>query len=142
MEALHPLVYLTHRAGALHGLAADATMSLPVGAGRPTTRVHRSPVFGLTGTREPRPEGNNMAINRTQALVLGSFVLAWASVVALFALRPEVYGHAFGLSYAEARLLFLGAITAFLALLSTGVIPRWRWVFWLIFVASFSGRFA
>jgi hypothetical protein len=80
-----------------------------------------------------------MAINRTQALVLGFFVLAWASLVVLFAAAPEVYGRALGLSSAEGRLLFLAAITAFLALLSIGVIRRWRWVFWLIFVAFLFG---
>ena len=80
-----------------------------------------------------------MAINRTQALVLGFFVLAWGSLVALFAAAPEVYGRALGLSSAEARLLFLGAITVFLSLLSMGVIRRWRWVFWLIFVAFLLG---
>jgi len=80
-----------------------------------------------------------MAINRTQALVLGFFFLAWASLVVLFAAAPEVYGRALGLSSAEARLLFLVAITAFLALLSMGVIRRWRWAFWLIFVAFLLG---
>ena len=35
-----------------------------------------------------------MAINRTQTLVLGFFALAWASLVALFAAAPEVYGRA------------------------------------------------
>ena len=45
-----------------------------------------------------------MAINRTQALVLGFFVLAWASLVVLFAAAPEVYGRALGLSSAEAPL--------------------------------------
>ena len=39
-----------------------------------------------------------MAINRTQTLVLGFFALAWASLVALFAAMPEVYGRALGLS--------------------------------------------
>jgi MFS family permease len=80
-----------------------------------------------------------MAINRTQGLVLGFFVLAWASLVALFAAAPEVFGRALGLSSAEARLLFLGAITAFLALLGVGVIRRWRWAFWLILVAFLFG---
>lgn len=80
-----------------------------------------------------------MAINRTQALVLGFFVLAWASLAALFAAAPEVYGRALGLSSAAARLLFLVAITVFLSLLSMGVIRRWRWVFWLIFVAFLFG---
>jgi hypothetical protein len=80
-----------------------------------------------------------IAINRTQALVLGFFVLAWASLVALFAAAPEVYGRALGLASAGARLLFLVAITAFLALLGMGVIRRWRWAFWLIFVAFLFG---
>ena len=59
--------------------------------------------------------------------------------MALFAAAPEVYGRALGLSSAGGRLLFLGAITALLALLSIGVIRRWRWAFWLIFVAFLFG---
>jgi len=31
-----------------------------------------------------------VTINRTQALVLGFFVLVWATLVALFAVAPEV----------------------------------------------------
>ena len=80
-----------------------------------------------------------MAVNRTQALVLGFFVLAWASLVAMLAAAPEVYGRALGLSSADARLLFLVAISAFIALLGTGVIRRWRWAFWLILVAFLFG---
>ena len=78
-------------------------------------------------------------MNRTQALVLGFFGLAWASLVVLFALAPDVYGRALRLSSAEARLLFLVAISAFIALLGTGAIRRWRWAFWLIFVAFLFG---
>jgi len=80
-----------------------------------------------------------VAVNRTQALVLGFFVLAWASLVAMLAAAPEVYGRALGLSSADARLLFLVAISAFIALLGTGVIRRWRWAFWLILVAFLFG---
>ena len=57
------------------------------------------PYLASRRTREPRPEGNNMDINRTQASVLGFFVLAWASLVALFAAAPEVYGSALTLVY-------------------------------------------
>ena len=78
-------------------------------------------------------------MNRTQASVLGFFGLAWASLVALFALTPDVYGRALRLSSAEARLLFLVAISAFIALLGVGAIRRWRWAFWLIFVAFLFG---
>ena len=80
-----------------------------------------------------------MAINRTQTLVLGFFALAWASLVALFAAAPEVYGRALGLSSADARLLFLAAISAFIALLGMGAVRRWRWTFWLILVAFLFG---
>jgi hypothetical protein len=80
-----------------------------------------------------------VAINRTQTLVLGFFALAWASLVALFAAAPEVYGRALGLSSADARLLFLAAISAFIALLGMGAVRRWRWTFWLILVAFLFG---
>jgi len=80
-----------------------------------------------------------MTINRTQALVLGFFVLVWTSLVALFVAAPEVYGRALGLSSAGAGLLFLVAISVFIALLGIGVIRRWRWAFWLILVAFVFG---
>src|SRR5215212_8909827 len=77
-----------------------------------------------------------VAINRTQVLVLSFFGLAWTSLVILFVAAPEVYGRALELSSADARLLFLVAISVFIALLGMGVIRRWRWTFWLILVAS------
>ena len=80
-----------------------------------------------------------MAINRTQALVLGFFVLVWASLVAIFAAAPEVYDQALRLPSSDAQLAFLIGISAFIALLGTGVIRRWRWTFWLIAVAFLFG---
>lgn len=80
-----------------------------------------------------------MTINRTQALVLGFFVLVWAPLVALFAVAPEVYYQAMKLSSAGAGLLFLVGISAFIALLGIGVLRRWRWTFWLILVAFLFG---
>lgn len=82
---------------------------------------------------------DDKTVNRTQASVIGFFGLAWASLVALFALAPDVYGRALGLSSAEAGLLFLVAISAFIALLAIGAIRRWRWAFWLILVAFLFG---
>jgi cytochrome c biogenesis protein CcdA len=38
-----------------------------------------------------------------------------------------------------ADLAFLGAISAFIALLVAGVLRRWRWTFWLILVAFLFG---
>ena len=80
-----------------------------------------------------------MTINRTQALVLGFFVLVWATLVALFAVAPEVYYRAMKLSSAGAGLLFLVGISAFIALLGIEVLRRWRWTFWLIAVAFLFG---
>jgi hypothetical protein len=80
-----------------------------------------------------------VTINRTQALVLGFFVLVWATLVALFAVTPEIYYRAMKLSSAGAGLLFLVGISAFIALLGIGVLRRWRWTFWLIAVAFLFG---
>ena len=60
-------------------------------------------------------------------------------MVALYAAASEVYGRDLGLSSADARLLFLIAISAFIAVLGVGVIRRWRWAFWLIVVAFLFG---
>ena len=80
-----------------------------------------------------------MTINRTQALVLGFFLLVWASLVVLFAAMPGVYYGAMNLSSASAGLLFLIGISAFIALLGVGVLRRWRWIFWLITIAFLFG---
>ncbi len=44
-----------------------------------------------------------------------------------------------GLSSVDARLVFLVAISVFIALLGIGVIRRWRWAFWVILVAFIFG---
>ena len=80
-----------------------------------------------------------MTINRTQALVLGFFVVVWVSLAAIFALAPEVYYRAMKLSSAGAGLLFLVGISAFIAVLVVGVLRRWRWTFWLIACAFLFG---
>jgi hypothetical protein len=80
-----------------------------------------------------------VTINRTQALVLGFFVVVWVSLVAIFAGAPEVYYRAMKLSSAAAGLLFLVGISAFIALLVVGVLRRWRWTFWLIALAFLFG---
>ena len=80
-----------------------------------------------------------MRINRTQALVLGFFVVVWVSLVVLFAVAPEVYYRAMKLSSAGTGLLFLVGISAFIALLVVGVLRRWRWTFWLIALAFLFG---
>jgi hypothetical protein len=80
--------------------------------------------------------------NRTQKLVLGFFALAWVSLVTILATAPEIYDQALKLPDSSDRLAEVGfvvAITAFITLLSIGVLRRWRWAFWLIVIAFLFG---
>ena len=88
---------------------------------------------------ETLPEARPVTINRTQALVLGFFLVVWATLMVLFAVVPGDYYRAMNLSSAGAGLLFLVGISAFIALLGVGVLRRWRWMFWLIAIAFLFG---
>lgn len=81
-------------------------------------------------------------VNRTQALVLGFLLLAWASLVIILVAAPAVYDQALRLPTGDRRaaeLGFLAAISGFIALLAVGVVRRWRWMFWLLLVAFLFG---
>jgi hypothetical protein len=80
-------------------------------------------------------------VNRTQALVLGFFIVALASLVVILVTAPEVYDQALHLREGSAAMevAFLAALTAFIGLLTVGVLRRWRWIFWLVLVAFFAG---
>jgi hypothetical protein len=83
-----------------------------------------------------------LGLNRTQALVLGFFILAWASLLTLLLATPEVYDQALRLPNSDRRLFelaFLAALSIFLVLLGVGVVRRWRWTFWLIVAAFIAG---
>jgi hypothetical protein len=80
-------------------------------------------------------------VDRTQSLVLGFFAVVWISLVAILLVDPAIYDSAMKLPAGDHRvadLAFLGAISAFIALL-VGVLRRWRWTFWLILVAFLFG---
>jgi hypothetical protein len=86
--------------------------------------------------------GRIAVVNRTQSLVLGFFVVVWISLVVILLVEPGIYDSAMKLPAGDHRLAdlaFLGAITAFIALLVVGVLRRWRWAFWLILVAFLFG---
>ena len=87
--------------------------------------------------------GRRLHLNRTQGLVLGFFILAWASLVTLLIVTPEVFDQALRLPVDDRHLLFelafLAALAIFLVLLGVGVVQRWRWTFWLIVVAFLAG---
>jgi hypothetical protein len=80
--------------------------------------------------------------NRMRVMVLGFFLIAWLSLVAILATAPEVYDQTLKLPAGNRRageIAFLAAISAFLTLLGIGVVRRWRWTFWLILVAFLFG---
>ena len=81
-------------------------------------------------------------INRVQALVLGFLLMAWISLVVILVAAPEVYERRLrSLPGAQhvAEIVFVVALTAFIVLLSIGVLRRWRWMFWLILIAFLFG---
>jgi hypothetical protein len=80
-------------------------------------------------------------VNRTQALVLGFFVLAVTSLLVILAAAPEVYDQALRLPTGNrpVEIAFLAALLGFITLLGIGVLRRWRWAFWLILVAFLAG---
>ena len=84
----------------------------------------------------------HLPLNRAQGLVLGFFVLAWASLVTVLVAAPEVYDQALQLPASDRPLFglaFLAALSIFLMVLGVGVVRRWRWTFWLIVVAFIAG---
>jgi threonine/homoserine/homoserine lactone efflux protein len=81
-------------------------------------------------------------INRVQALVLAFLLMAWISLVAILVVAPEVYEQRLRALPGAQRIVeivFVVALTAFIVLLSIGVLRRWRWTFWLILIAFLFG---
>jgi hypothetical protein len=80
-------------------------------------------------------------VNRTQALVLGFTLLAWITVIVVLVTTPEVFDPALPAAghRRAAEVVFLIVLSAFLGLLPTGVLRRWRWTFWLILAAFLLG---
>jgi hypothetical protein len=81
-------------------------------------------------------------VNRTQALVLGFFLCAWMSLVALLVASPavrEVTVNRIPGSGTSTIIAFVVALSGFLTVLAIGVLRRWRWLFWLLLVAFAAG---
>jgi hypothetical protein len=82
------------------------------------------------------------AIRNTQHLILGFFVIAWAALVLMLAVSPDVrdvMSRRIPGPGGPALIGFVGALSLFLAVLAIGVLRRWRWLFWLILVAFAAG---
>jgi hypothetical protein len=85
---------------------------------------------------------SRLHLNRTQKLVLGFFVVAWAALGVILVAAPGIYDQALRLPGSERELPALGFLVllcAFLLLLGIGVVRRWRWTFWLILGALLIG---
>jgi hypothetical protein len=83
-------------------------------------------------------QNHSMTINRTQAIVIVFFLLAWLSLLGILLTVPDVLDATLRLPQGDhrpAELAFLLALSAFLTLLAVGVFRRWRWTFWLVLVA-------
>jgi hypothetical protein len=80
-------------------------------------------------------------VNRTQALVLGFFVVALGSLLVILVAAPDVYDLALRLPDGSgvAEVGFLVVLTGLIGLLAFGVLRRWRWIFWLVLVAFLAG---
>ena len=79
-------------------------------------------------------------VTRTQALVLGFFLVVWVSLLVILVAAPDVYDQALNLPGGRGpELAFLAALSGLIGLLVVGVVRRWRWTFWLILVAFLFG---
>ena len=82
-------------------------------------------------------------MNNVQILVLGFLLMAWLSLIAIWAVAPEVFVQSLRLATGEtaswAKLLLLAALAALIVLIAVGVLRRWRWIFWLLLLAFLSG---
>jgi hypothetical protein len=80
-------------------------------------------------------------INRTQALVLGFFVLAWVALITILVVAPEVYDRALRQapgSQPAAEIVFVAGLSGLIAVVCVGVVRRRRRAFWLTLTAFFA----
>ncbi len=80
--------------------------------------------------------------NRTQALVLGFFVLAWVALITILVVTPEIYDRALRQapgSQPAAEIVFAAGLPGLIAVACFGVVRRRRWAFWLTLIAFSAG---
>ena len=82
-----------------------------------------------------------LRVNRTQGLVIGFFLSVWLLIATIAVAAPDVFADAMDLPLTNrtAHFLVLGALSAFLFVLSAGVVRRWHLMFWLVLVAFAAG---
>lgn len=82
-----------------------------------------------------------MMVNRSQALVLFFVAAAVLILLLLLIADPAIYVDSLRPlpQNAGTAFVFFAVLSAFLTLLTVGVIRRWRWIFWLVVVAFCAG---
>lgn len=84
-------------------------------------------------------------MNRTKALVLAQLAVYWVIVVVLLVAARDVYDSILSQAVrfsGDPRPAEIGTVlvlTALLAVLASGIIRGWRWLFWLILIAFLAG---
>ncbi len=80
-------------------------------------------------------------MNRIKALVLSLFATYWVLVVLILVFARDVFDQIgrLGADQRPAEIAEVLVLTALLALLSAGVVRAWRWTFWVILAAFFTG---
>jgi len=77
-------------------------------------------------------------MSSTQRVVGGFFIGVWVLLVGLRVAAADALQAALGIDGA-AESIFIVAISALIAALLVGIVRRWRWVFWLVLLASVGG---
>ena len=74
----------------------------------------------------------------TQRVVAAFFIGVWTLLIGLRIVAEDTIRVALGLAE-PAISLFIVGITALIGVLLLGIVRRWRWVFWIVLVASLGG---
>ena len=74
----------------------------------------------------------------TQRVVAAFFIGVWTLLIGLRFVAEDTIRVALGLEE-PAISLFIVGITALIGVLLLGIVRRWRWVFWIVLVASLGG---
>jgi hypothetical protein len=79
---------------------------------------------------------------RWRQAIVSFFGLVWIALLVILVADPAIYDRTLNLPPRErwiGQAVLLAAVTVLIAVLSIGVVRRWRWLFWLILIAFLAG---
>ena len=74
----------------------------------------------------------------TQRVVAGFFVGVWLLLMGVRFVAADTFRDALGVDDSVVP-VFIAAISGLIAVVLVGIIRRWRWLFWLVLLASLGG---